>query len=107
MDPTRNSFHDLLLRTTRGLTLQQLTDDQTRSLPSQAETRMQQNLAPLAPKVTCKRKAEMEELSCGEERALGWEVGSWGLHPRLCPVLTGVKPVPVLGLSFFIGYFRV
>lgn len=29
----------------------------------------------LAPESHVQKKAEMEELSCGEERALGWENG--------------------------------
>ena len=63
-------------------------DDQTCSLPSQAETRMKQNPAPPAPESHVQKKGSKRkgELSCGEDRVLGWDLGSWGLHPRLCAV---------------------
>lgn len=61
---------------------------------------MKQYPAMLAPESHVQKKAEMEELSCGEERALGWENG---VSSQAAPGVTW-GPLPVLGLGFFTGY---
>lgn len=55
----------------------------------------------LAPESHVQKKAEMEELSCGEERALGWENG---VSCQAVPSVTWGGTLPVLGLGFFTGY---
>lgn len=55
----------------------------------------------LAPESHVQKKAEMEELSCGEECALGWENG---VSSQAAPGVTWGGPLPVLGLGFFTGY---
>ena len=62
---------------------------------------MKQYPVMLAAESHVQKKAEMEELSCGEERALGWENA---VSSQAVPCVTWGGPLPVLGLGFFTGY---